>query len=321
MSGGLAEPLGSGSGRWSFWGRLTVGVGLIGLLLIVVDPVDVVRVGRRAHPGWAAAVIALSVAWLTLGAFNVWILLRRLAPVAFRDFLRVYLTSWAAALVIPGQLGDATQVMLLRRYDVPMSHSGAAYLADKVISLSWMMVVAAVGVALYLPRFHGWWLVAPPLLVFAALWLTHRLFESSQVSESSWLGRGRRGLSTVRRQVKSLRSFPGTLFANVTLTGVKWLAMACLYLWSFRAFGTSVDFIAAATIPVISSLVGYLPVTVGGAGTMEWTAVALFGGLGIEAAPVVAAYLFLRAILLIGALAAWLAIGRTPFAEVGPSRS
>ncbi|HUF09145.1 MAG TPA: lysylphosphatidylglycerol synthase domain-containing protein, partial [Rhodothermales bacterium] len=192
MSLGLAAPLGSGSGRWSFWGRLIVGVGLIGLLLIVVNPIDVIRIGQRIHPGWAAAAIVLSVAWLTLGAFNVWILLRRLAPVAFRDFLRVYLVSWAAALVIPGQLGDATQVMLLRRYEVPMSSSGAAYLVDKFVSLTWLMAVAAVGVSLYLPRFHGWWLVAPPVLILAALWLAHRLFASYQVSESTWLGQGRR---------------------------------------------------------------------------------------------------------------------------------
>jgi uncharacterized membrane protein YbhN (UPF0104 family) len=60
-----------------------------------------------------------------------------------------------------------------------------------------------------------------------------------------------------------------------------------------------IPFSAASTIPVASSLVGYIPVTVGGIGTTEWTAVALFERAGVEAEVVVGVYLFLRVLLLL----------------------
>lgn len=320
-AGAEAAPPGSGARDWWYWWRLAVGLGLLVLLLAVVGPAEVVEAAGRAHPGWAAAVVVLALGWLGLGALNVWVLLRRLAPVPFREFVGVYITSWATALFIPGQLGDATQVVLLRRYDVPMSRSGAAYVVDKAVSLTWLLSVAAYGVTLYLPRVRGWWLLAPPALVLAALWLGYGLLRRLDPPEASLVGRARRFAGNVTLHVRSFRAYPGTLAANVALTGVKWLAMAGLYLWAFRAFGTSVGFVAAATIPVISSLVGYLPVTVGGAGTMEWTAVALFGGLGVDGPSVVVVYLFLRAILLAGALALLVGVrGRGP-GEVEPSGS
>ena len=100
-------------------------------------------------------------------------------------------------------------------------------------------------------------------------------------------------------QLRLFLSFPKTLALNMTLTVFKWLAMAAIYLAAFRAFGAAIPFVQASTIPVMSSLVGYIPITVGGAGTMEWTAVALFDRLGVPAATVVSAFILQRFILLL----------------------
>ena len=47
-------------------------------------------------------------------------------------------------------------------------------------------------------------------------------------------------------------------------------------------------------IPVMSTLVGYIPVSVGGIGTVEVSAVMLFKMLGVAESIVISAYLFLR---------------------------
>jgi uncharacterized protein (TIRG00374 family) len=78
--------------------------------------------------------------------------------------------------------------------------------------------------------------------------------------------------------------------------------MALLYLAAFHAFGSPINFEAAATIPVMSSLVGHIPVTVGGAGTMEWTAVLLFKQVGVDNSSVFSVYLLLRSVLIVTAL-------------------
>ncbi|MFQ5565150.1 MAG: hypothetical protein ACE5EU_02170, partial [Paracoccaceae bacterium] len=66
---------------------------------------------------------------------------------------------------------------------------------------------------------------------------------------------------------------------------------------------------SAATIPVVSSLVAYIPVTVAGLGTTEWTAVGLFRSVGIAPVDVVGAYLVMRGVLILCA-AAMLTAGR-----------
>jgi uncharacterized membrane protein YbhN (UPF0104 family) len=96
------------------------------------------------------------------------------------------------------------------------------------------------------------------------------------------------------------------------LTAIKWIVMTAMYLLAFRVFGARISPASAATIPVIASLVGYVPITIGGAGTMEWTAVTLFGGLGVDQSTVVVAYLFLRAVLIGWALLLMLVVRELP---------
>lgn len=307
---------------WWFWWRLAVGVGLLVALVILAGPERLLATLGRVRPGWALGVAAVSVVWLCMGALNVWILLRRLAPVSPGGFLGVWVTSWATSLVIPGQLGDVTQVVLLRRWRVDMSRSGAAYLVDKAISLGWMLIVASWAVALYVPSIQAWWFLLAPLALLALLSAGWYLVGRLPLLRGKFLDRLQRFASNLRTQAQVLWRWPGTLTLNAMLTVVKWMAMAAVYLLAFRAFGAIVTPMAAATIPVVASLVGYIPVTVGGAGTMEWTAVALFGGLGVDAPTVVVVYLFIRALLMAAALLLLLVTpGRPPSREVEPFAS
>jgi uncharacterized protein (TIRG00374 family) len=289
--------------RWWDWWRWVVGVGLLVLLVTFIGANELLEIFRRASAIWIVVIVGLSFAWLFLGAFNVWLLLRRLTAVRLGTFLGVYVTSWATSLVLPGQLGDASQVLLLRRHGVPAASSSAAYLADKIISLSWLVVVAAYGVGRYTTSVTGYVLVAFPLVVIVGAVVGSALLLRTPLKLGRVLDRGREVIRRVAEQLMIFRRHLGTVVLNVSLTLVKWVLMASLYLAAFHAVGTTVTFEAAATIPVMSSLVGYIPVTVGGAGTMEWTAVVLFRRVGLEGAVVLSAYILLRVVLILGALA------------------
>jgi uncharacterized protein (TIRG00374 family) len=102
-------------------------------------------------------------------------------------------------------------------------------------------------------------------------------------------------LSRVVEQSLTFRHQRVAVARNISLTILKWGLMALAYWCAFRAFGVEIGALAAGTIPFMSSLVGYIPVTVGGAGTTEWTAVALFAKVGVEGASVVSVYLLARA--------------------------
>jgi uncharacterized membrane protein YbhN (UPF0104 family) len=270
----------------------------------------------RASPAWVGAVALLACAWLLLGALNVWLLLRRLVPVTPQLFGRAYVGGWAASLVIPGQLGDVTQVVLLRRAGVPAASSAAAYLLDKLISLAWLLLVAAYGVGRYTHYHPVVWLLAA-LVVAASTAVALTLLVRLRPGTPAWLTRALSAATRALSQVMRFRAYPALVVTNFLLTVVKWLFTTALYLAAFRAVGTPVGLEAAATIPVMSSLVGYLPLTVAGIGSMELTGVVLFGTLGVAKANVLSAYLLLRGVLVLGAAGLLVLLGARRD-EMGP---
>lgn len=281
--------------------RWAVGAGLLALLIAFVDPRELLATLRSASPTALLAVAALSLAWLVTGALNVFWLLRPLAPVRFATLLRVYVTSWAGSLIIPGQLGDATQVWLLRRHGVPAASSGAAYLVDKAVSLAWLALVAAYGVGRYAPQVPAWPLPTLVLLTIAAAAAVLPRLRRLPAPSAPWAARLHHAVHGVLEQASGFRGRPAAVARNLGVTIVKWVLMTLLYYAAFRVFGRSIPLEAAATIPVMASLVGYLPVTVGGAGTMEWTAVLLFARIGADEPTVLSVYLVLRTVLLLSA--------------------
>lgn len=294
-------------GRAPAW-RWVVGVSLLAILAWAAGPARVAEVLARVSPAWLAAIALLASTWLLLGAFNVWLLLRSLVPVRPALFARAYVASWAASLVIPGQLGDVTQVVLLHRAGVPSTCSAAAYLVDKLISLTWLVLVAAYGIGRYTPYHPAVWLLSALVVAGSAaagLCLLLRL----RPDGAGWFYRARSTASLALSQMGRFRASPLLLGTNLVLTMIKWLLTAALYIAAFRAVGVSIGFEAAATIPVMSSLVGYLPLTIAGIGSIELTGVVLFGTLGISPAGVLSAYLLLRILLLVGAAALFAALG------------
>jgi uncharacterized protein (TIRG00374 family) len=274
---------------------------LLVLLTLAVGPRRLGAALETASPSWLAVLLAGSLVWLMLGALNVWLLLRRLAPVTFRAYLPVYLKSWLLAQLLPTQLGDASQVLLLRTAGVPVGSSGAAYLLDKALSLAWLGLVAACGIALYTPYRATIWLLS--LVAIGALGLAGvAILGRATTRSSSWLHRGRVFVASTIEQILIFRKFPWSVVRNLGLTVVKWALTTGLYLSAFRAVGAPIGIAPAATIPFMSSLVGYVPVTVAGAGTMELTAVLLFRSLGIDGASVLSVFLLVRCAVVVVAL-------------------
>lgn len=289
--------------RWLVAWRWIVGLGLLGALVAVVGLGELAATLRRAAPGWVVLVIALNLLWLGLGALNVWILLRRLAPLPFSTFLPPYLLSWATSLLLPGQLGDATQVVLLRRYGVPMKKSGAAYLLDKSLTLALVVLLAAYGTELYFPGALGWWWLLMPAATVIGGTLFLVLMRRKPHRADGLLARLQASVVRLLGEIDVLRRHHlGTLLLNAILTVAKWMVLSVVYLGAFRAFGFPLEPLAAATIPMMSSIPGYLPISAGGIGTMEWTAVVLFRQAGAESTTVLSVYLLLRVTLILTAL-------------------
>jgi uncharacterized protein (TIRG00374 family) len=273
----------------------TLSLLLLSALIIYVGPAGLVSVLGDVRPLWVIAVVVASFALVLLGATNVWILLKAFSQIEFGAFFHAYVSGWAVGLVVPGQVGDASQVLVLKRYGVFYSEGAAAYVLDKAVSLLLLLVVAFVGIARYVPQFN---LLSAAIVVAVLLSLgVGALVGVRQLGDRS--GFAGRVIAFVKNFSSRLLLFRHKLphvALNVLLTAVKWSVLAVCYVFAFRALATSLLFIPAATIPIMSTLVGYLPISAGGIGAVEVSAVYLFGLEGVQEQVVVGAYLLLRAV-------------------------
>jgi uncharacterized protein (TIRG00374 family) len=84
---------------------------------------------------------------------------------------------------------------------------------------------------------------------------------------------------------------------NITITIVKWFVLSLIYYLAFRSFGIETKWPEVGIIPIISTLVGYIPISLGGIGAVELCAVYLFSLISIDRIYVIDVYIFLRFIM------------------------
>jgi uncharacterized protein (TIRG00374 family) len=292
-------------GRW--WRWLSAAV-LVGALLATAGAGALIGAMAEIRVGWALLSALATAVLVLLGGLNVWLLLRKLSEVRFRDFLPAYLASWAVGLVIPGQLGDASQIVFLREQGVPAMRSGAAYAVDKALSFLFLATVAAVGASHYLLAVSGPALWIVPVVLVSVVFFLLGLVRRIRPPSSELLRPIHARVVEFCNHASSLRTQRAALLGNFGLTCAKWVVLSACYWCAFRAFNQIVPIRAAATIPSVSTMVGYIPVSIGGIGTVEWSAAYLFSHEQVSAATVVVTYFFLRLIqyLLAGGSVLWL---------------
>ena len=240
-----------------------------------------------------AAGLALG-AVLFVGAFDLWVLLRGLAPLSYAKVLRIYVIAWSSFLVLPGSAGDAVQILFYKEADVGYREGTGIYLTDKLITLAFNVALAMAGGWLFLrgrirPGLVGLMALAVGLVAVVAWRLVraprHRLVE--------W------GVSVVTFAAGYARRRPRRIVANAAGTVLK-LAVGALPYWIvLRGLGVAISPQVVLLATYTAALVAYVPVAFNGLGTVELAAVALYGSRGVPADAVLGLYLVIRAIVVV----------------------
>jgi uncharacterized membrane protein YbhN (UPF0104 family) len=287
------DTLRSGTWKWGFiFFRTAIAVSLLIVLFVVIGLESILRTLKEIDPAWGALVaLCLSLLFI-LGALNVWILLRAMRPVPLLDFVMAYSYSWAVSLISPGQAGDASLILFMRRYDVPLRQSAAAYTLDKAITLLLFGCVACVGAFAAIEEFKE---LRLPFLIFGISVVGGAVL-TALVFSRFLAGGGERPSrwSRFKEELNTFRQKPHLLLLNFGVTVLKWMVVSVTYWVAFRSFGVHVAWREIAVIPIVATLVGYIPVSLAGIGTVEVTAVFLFGKVGVAQPTVLSAYLLLR---------------------------
>ena len=226
------------------------------------------------------------------GAFNIWILLKNKTKIGYTNFVRQYFYSYLLSFFIPGQLGDASLVLIFKKkFNTPMKITAAAYSVDKIITLIIYLIAASIGIIVYISALKKLiFIFAIVILIAIILFVINtKLLTSSKIStglifkiKNYWL------------ELLLFRHDLPILLLNFGITILKWLALGLGLWFVFTAFGVRVDILAILTIPIITTFVGYLPVSIGGIGTIEVTAIYLFSIIGVDKVVVLNVYILSR---------------------------
>ena len=277
--------------------QLAVAALLLVTLVVFVDWRSLLARLAAIEP-WSLAAAGLALAAVLLvGAFDLWVLLRGLAPLSYGAVLRIYVIGWSSFLVLPGSAGDAVQILFFKEADVGYREGTGVYLTDKLITLAFNVALALAGGWLFLrgrilPDLVALLAVAVGVLALVA-W---RLVRPPRHRFVEW------GVSVVAFAAGYARRHPRRIAVNAAGTALKLVLGALPYWIVLHGLGIAVSPPVVLLATYTAGLVAYVPVAFNGLGTVELAAVALYGSQGVPADAVLGLYLVIRALVVVLAI-------------------
>ena len=283
--------------RWKILALWLSGLLILGWLISIISPAELGNVLRGVDGSLVLLATLLSLVSTVLGACNSYLFVSINHPVGMRAWLGYFWLGWAVGLVLPGQVGDVGLMSwLMKRRGMRWTHSLGRLFLDKLVSLAVMASLALWGLLDVLGRlelaqqsfFTGLFCLVLGVVMLA---LSFRLPLVRRVVEHA--------LNVLREAAGVARRHPLRLLLNIVLTLLK-VVILCLSFWYvFKAVGLdTLPFTLLLRLMAVGSVVAYLPLSMNGVGTVEFTALALFSLYGYEPAGVLAAYLVARAMTL-----------------------
>lgn len=282
-------------GSWFFYLRLVIGVGFLVFLINSIEVTVFFSIFSRINLVYVLLVLIVNTVYFFIGAFNIWAILVSQSTLRFQYFINDYVSSTIINHFTPGQIGDSSLVFFLNKRGVPVRIAGTAFLLDKFITLSVFLFLSwYTSTVLLLQISFLYFMVLPVggVLGIAALYWIFPYFNPHGI----YLKKLKLFLAQAHEQILFLSKNIRLVFLNGFLTLIKWFVFSAYCYLSFLALGTIVPWPEVGLIPIIASLAGYLPVSIGGIGTVEYAATYLFNVIGIKTEIVLTTYIFMRII-------------------------
>ena len=280
--------------KYRYIAKLSITVGLIIYLLHSCNISLLMSTFVSINASVAFIVFVTSLLLFLSGALNLWLILNSIHHIPLILFIQSYSYSYIVNLFTPGQLGDISVAIFLKKHGIYYSRSTLAYVVDKAISMVFILLLGYIGAKVLLKDVAGplWLFAIPPICVVFALacmvLILYIPYKSSQI------GRAKQFLLNIYNEALLWDTKYKAIILNIILTIARWLLLSLTYYLAFCAFGIEVTWPEVGIIPIISTLIGYMPISVGGIGTVELCAVYLFSLISVDRVYVIDVYIFLR---------------------------
>jgi uncharacterized protein (TIRG00374 family) len=280
-----------GRGRWFFWGRLAVTLGLLALLFSRIDLGSFIEAIRGAIGGLLLLAVASNSLALVISAAKWRHLLRALGVSASGwMLLELYTIGFFINAFLPGVIGgDVVRWQMASRRTGGRLKVAATILAERVTGLTALLALSLPAALYMLPRstLPVLLMVVVPVAIVLACGLA--LVSNRRLALSLLVRARSRGVRPFVRRLsrlhRTLRRFPRwPLFAALGYSVLFYLSAGLTFFLVCAAFGTELTFAEAASVQVLIMLLIMIPISIGGLGVAQAGDVYLLGLLGVGSA-------------------------------------
>ncbi len=267
LSGGDEPPKASSTRRTLRYALAVVATGVVMALLVDRFGSGLGAALRGARIEWVAAAFVVTTAGVLLGALRWQVVLESMHyRLGFWRALVAVLATWPLVVVTPSRASDFLRAVAIRR-TVPLAPGTGSVLAEKVVDMSFLLLMGAVGAAI-----EGLWLwsalTAAALVVevaVVALLVTHR----GKLARLPLVRSRADKVEDLFLAFDALFASPGRLAATCVLSLVIRVLTLATTFALLRSVDADVDLFDTCMLWPVATLIGLLPLTLAGMGTRD----------------------------------------------------
>ncbi len=283
--------------------KLALGAAIIFYLIYVVGIGEIYTALIGMNWLYLPAIILIFVFSVAMRALNFKVLLlhhEKGKKIPLGKLAWISIASWAAGMFTPGKLGEFSSILLLKKEGLETGTSAAVSLLNKILTSITIIVFAIVG----LVKFLGVGEAAQLTALFAIITLLpYAAFTNKRTREiikrvfGRFLNRYEKQFAGFADEIDNYFARRKKLLLYSLALNILWIAVSSwLFVLAFAAVGQRVGFTDVMLINSIGTTTSFIPLTIGGTGLREASALAFFSKLGISNATILASHLIVAAV-------------------------
>ncbi len=258
--------------------KLILGITILSFLIYKVGFIEILTTFQKINLITIILVIGIKILSLLVGNFNLFILLKPIYnPIRYWRLLKYYVSAWYISFFFPSKIGTASIIYFLRKEKIETGKLSALFVLDKILTLSWIILLAAPGFFIFLDINQSMILIS--ILMAGSLGVLFFLFhEKGRQFIKTFILRKYAHIFTGFSQIlkRYIKKEKKTIILNYAATITRWMLDSISLFILFVAFGCHVKFSFIFITRAVIAIIALIPLTANGLGIREGLALFFF---------------------------------------------
>lgn len=270
--------------------QFALAISIICFWIYKANPAKVIITLSNINFLWLLVTLILFVSITLLIPFGMKLFFNPISNVKLTRWFKYYIYTVSASQVLPGKIGDFILVYFLKKEGAKTGASAALIILDKMIVLLVALLLAAIGIKLWIIESTVYWgIMAAVVILMAGLFVISpfgiTLIKKVMGKYSSKFP----GFSLTIKQMV-LQHSP-RMALNFVVIAFRFFVIALYYYSILRALGISAPILLMVPLFAITTIASLVPLTPNGLGVRESVGLLLFNKIGVGSDIAISLYL------------------------------